>query len=710
MGLLLLEDLAIAAGYVLLGWFGQYLRLGGQLILVWPAGGFALAMLLLRGTSRWPAILLGSVIVTQLWVLEGGGSSLLRGYLPALLAGLGRSLSAVAGAYLIRRLVGPARWPCSLRGVIGFGLIAGLLYPVLASVTTYATQLLGGPAVSPPFRYLWAWSIANSTGTLLVAPLLLALTAPPCGLPSRSRWEAALLSVLQLGGYLVAFIIARKLVLGGVMAYPVAPLMLWAAHRFGSRGAVLSNLAWSSMIIAASLSQVGETEVARAFFEVQMRVVVISLIFLSLAAVVEERIQMHEALEKERQGLEQRVHERTRELAHSLSLLHSSLESTADGLLVVDRLGRITAMNQRFAQLWGIPRSSLESGDDTRALAVAQDQVADPKGFLSRVAYLYEHPELESEDEIALKDGRVFERFSRPQRLGEEIIGRVWSFRDVTLRRRAEAERDRLLVEESRARQTAEEASRKAHEALGLRDEFLAIAAHEMKTPLTSMKAQVQHLERLLAREPTGSGQDSRLRSVLAATSRQLRRLQILDEQLLDITRLTLGRLELRYEPLDFQEFLQEQLEQNAEAASKATSELRLECAGPIPGAWDRLRLEQIVGNLISNAIKFGAGKPITLRLDARGDRVRLQVIDSGIGIAVEDHRRIFERLERAVDSRHYGGLGMGLWIVRQSVEALGGDITVESAPGQGATFTVELPRMPQAPFIEEEGHAVTWS
>jgi signal transduction histidine kinase/integral membrane sensor domain MASE1 len=696
VGLLLLENLAIAAGYVLLGWLGHRLRIDGRLIIAWPAGGFALAMLLLRGTSRWPAILLGSVLVSRLWIFEGDGTSLLRGDLPSLLAGVARSLSTVAGAHLIRRLAGPERWPRSLRGVLAFALIAGLLYPALASFTTYYTQLAGGPTVPLTFQRLWAWFVANSTGTLLVAPLLLALTAPPIGRPVRSRREAVLFGVLTLGACLPSLMLAREFGTEGMVAYFAAPLMVWGAFRFGSRGAVLTNLAWSTALIIVGLSEIGETEAARAFFQIQARVTVICMLFLSLAAAVEEHGQMRQALERARQELEQRVTDRTRELARSLSLLYSSLESTADGLLVVDRQGRISTMNQRFAQLWRLPHSLLESGDDTRALAFARDQVADPELFLSRVAYLYEHPELESADEIVLKDGRVFERFSRPQWLGEEIVGRVWSFRDVTQRRRAEAERDRLFVEESRARQAAEQASLQAHKALGLRDEFLAIAAHEMKTPLTSMKVQIQHLERLLARDPEGHVEASRLRSVVFAALRQLRRLQHLDDQFLDITRLTLGRFELRYEPLDFHELTREQLELHAEAAKKTSSELRLECAGAIPGEWDRLRLEQIVCNLLSNAIKFGAGKPITVRLEAQEEQVRIQVTDHGIGIALEDHQRVFERLERAVDSRHYGGLGMGLWIVRQSVAALGGDITLESAPGQGSTFTVELPRTPR--------------
>jgi signal transduction histidine kinase len=258
-------------------------------------------------------------------------------------------------------------------------------------------------------------------------------------------------------------------------------------------------------------------------------------------------------------------------------------------------------------------------------------------------------------------------------------------------------------VEESRARQEAERAFREAHEALGMRDEFLSIAAHEMKTPLTSMKMQLQHLNRLMMGASGGQVEATRLRPVVTAALLQMRRFQDLAEQLLDITQLATGRLEPRHEPLDFREVVAEQLEQHAEAAAKARSELRLEGTETLPGECDRLRLGRIVGCLLSNGIKFGAGSPLTVRLEARERRVRLQVIDHGIGIAPEDHARIFERLERAVDSRHYGGLGLGLWIARQSAEALGGHITVESELGKGATFTLELPRSCQPASMHQD-------
>jgi PAS domain S-box-containing protein len=142
-------------------------------------------------------------------------------------------------------------------------------------------------------------------------------------------------------------------------------------------------------------------------------------------------------------------------LENSLSLLHSTLESTADGILVVDSKGKISAFNQRFLTLWQIPNDILESRDDEKAIAIVLDQLLDPEAFLEKVTYLYGRPEEGSFDLIEFKDGKIFERYSLPQKIGDTIVGRVWSFSDVTDRKRYEEqlrdsdEKTRLLVEQS---------------------------------------------------------------------------------------------------------------------------------------------------------------------------------------------------------------------------------------------------------------------
>ena len=138
--------------------------------------------------------------------------------------------------------------------------------------------------------------------------------------------------------------------------------------------------------------------------------------------------------------------ERDDQLERSLSLLEATLESTADGILVVDGEGKIVGHNRTFANLWRIPEQLLASGDDDRALAFVLDQLVDPEAFLAKVREVYAQPQAESFDVLEFKDGRIFERYSRPQRLSGDVVGRVWSFRDVTARRRTE----RFLAEAQR--------------------------------------------------------------------------------------------------------------------------------------------------------------------------------------------------------------------------------------------------------------------
>ena len=168
-------------------------------------------------------------------------------------------------------------------------------------------------------------------------------------------------------------------------------------------------------------------------------------------------------------------------------------------------------------------------------------------------------------------------------------------------------------------------------------------------------------------------------------------RLSRLTDQVLDISQVTEGRLVLRREPFDL-----------ADLAAEVTARFRSEClaAGcevdarfdPMRGAWDRTRLDQLLTNLLTNAIKYGGGRPIHLRLKTRSGKACLSVRDHGIGIASENRERIFERFERAASARRYGGLGIGLWVVRRIVEAHGGSVELDSKPGKGAEFRILLP------------------
>ena len=255
--------------------------------------------------------------------------------------------------------------------------------------------------------------------------------------------------------------------------------------------------------------------------------------------------------------------------------------------------------------------------------------------------------------------------------------------------------RDREMAEElaRRAADAIDNARlyREAHQAIRVRDDFLAIASHELRTPLTTLQLQLDSLERTADRLPPDIAVP--LRRKLDSSCRQALRLASLIDSLLDVSRITTGRLALKPEPMDLVEVAGEIAERFRPQASTAGCEIRLATGQPrIEVLWDRLRIEQVLGNLLANAIKYGAGSPVDIRVDRAGGGARIVIRDHGIGIGKDDVERIFGRFERAVSARNYGGLGLGLFVARQIVEAHGGEIRVGAGPGPGAELVVVMP------------------
>ncbi len=228
---------------------------------------------------------------------------------------------------------------------------------------------------------------------------------------------------------------------------------------------------------------------------------------------------------------------------------------------------------------------------------------------------------------------------------------------------------------------------RQAVQAVNIRDEFLSIAGHELRTPLTPILLESQILSRL-AQVPD----IDKVRLRADKLWRNAERMGKLIDELLDVSRISGGRLRLFLQECDLRDVVEDVIGRAADEAARAETDIRLELGDPAPGLWDRTRIEQVTSNLVGNALKYGKGQPIDVFAGARDGCAVLVVRDRGIGISPEDQQRIFQRFERAVSSRHFGGLGLGLWIVRQIVDAHAGSIEVESRPGKGAEFIVALP------------------
>ena len=359
-------------------------------------------------------------------------------------------------------------------------------------------------------------------------------------------------------------------------------------------------------------------------------------------------------------------------LAQSEERLRLMLSSVADyAIFMLDPQGRVATWNPGVERINGYRAVEIIGSHLSRFFTPEDVAKGKPQHELDEAV---RQGRFEDEAWRVRKDGSRFwaNVVLTPMRdVSGNLVGFVKVTRDLTERRRMDEERIQLA---------------QAQEAVRLRDEFLSIASHELKTPLTALQLQL-----LGARDRALVG-DPRVADRIERALRVGERLGQLIETLLDVARIATGTLTLNREPFDLGDAVREVVDRFRDAATQAGCTLSASIGGSIRGRWDRLRVEQVLMNLISNAIKYGPGHPIRVSACREGDDAILVIHDGGPGIPEADLMRIFERFERAASARNFGGLGLGLYVARQIAEAHGGSITAANAKEGGAVFTVRLP------------------
>ncbi len=405
-----------------------------------------------------------------------------------------------------------------------------------------------------------------------------------------------------------------------------------------------------------------------------------------------------DALRDSQGRYERDVGEALTALRNSVSLLEATLESTADGILVVANDRSIARFNRRFADMWRIPERVLATGDDGQALAFVLSQLKDPDGFIRAVERLYASPEAESMDMLELTDDRTFERYSRPQVVDGRTVGRVWSFRDVSERRRAEAERQQLEAGLRRAQKL---------EAVGT---LAGGIAHDFNNILTAI---ISSAEQAMTEVPQSHVVQQDLQTIMQAGQRAAN----LVRRILLFSRGEAGaRSIVRVDTIvrDAMGLLRPSLPSTVEIVATLPDE------HPPAILVDATQVQQVIVNLCTNAwhamrekgggrIEIGA---TTISLDtaaiardavalAPGDYVRIAIADTGSGIPSDILPRIFDPF---FTTKPVGeGTGLGLAMVHGVVRAHGGDVAVSSVVGQGTIFRIYLPlaRGPVEPVRE---------
>lgn len=617
----------------------------GFATLVWPPSGIALGALARRGVWLWPAVTLGAFATN----LSSGA-----GWLVALGIAGGNTLEAVVGARLLGRAQGAGGPIHEVSHAIAL-LGAAVCSPIVAASTGVLSLWLGG-VVAPGRAFdVWqAWWLGDLLGALVLTPLL--LNAGRDAEPERPRPGA-----VELGLSILAVLGSAALSFSGDPAAPlrrphmIFPALIWTAIRFVPSMASAAVLIISAISIVITAHGSGPYATSATLHEnltaLQGFMGSVALIGLFLSAASAERAAA------------------LRQLGEKHARLDAIAQSTSDSLTIKDLDGRYVLVNPAHARMLGSnPEAVLGKRDDDFFPPDVAEGVrqSDRRAQSSDSAVL-------SED-VLLVDGerRTFSSAKAAYRIAGELLGNISISRDVTQQKNHE---------------------RELRDALGARDEFLSIASHELRTPLAALSLQVAGLERALSRRSAHTEESQRELYRAGRAVAQVERLTRLVDNLFDVSQITAGLLQLQREPCDLADVVRAVVSGLMDQATRAGCAVSISAPAVLEGHWDRFRLEQVITNLLTNAFKYGGGKPVEVSLEASSGMAQLRVRDQGIGIAPEACERIFERFERVATGHQRKSLGLGLYIVRQVVDAHAGVVRVEASSPGGTTFLVELPR-----------------
>jgi PAS domain S-box-containing protein len=386
--------------------------------------------------------------------------------------------------------------------------------------------------------------------------------------------------------------------------------------------------------------------------------------------------------EQELRAAKEALEAKTAELAHSLSMMSATLESTTDGILVTDQYGRVITFNRKFIEMWRLPKEIIDAREHGKVQEITSKQFRNPQEFRDRIDAIYTTSPQETFDVLETLDGKVLERYSNVQSVEGRAVGRVWSFRDITERKHAEAEREQLLVSEREAREQAEREMR-------IKDEFLATLSHELRTPLNAILGWSNVLRT--------SDNPQEIAEGLEVIERNARSQTQIIEDLLDMSRIISGKVRLDVQRVDLLPVIKaavESVKPMAISRQISVTSVLDPLGGPISG--DPARLQQLLWNLLTNALKFTPkGGRVQIVLERVNSHLEISVHDSGRGIDPDFLPYVFDRFRQAdaTTTREQKGLGLGLAIVKNLVELHGGSVRAKSpGPNKGSTFTIVLP------------------